>query len=376
MKLENIRLYIGYYIIFIQMFSSIKILKILLLLFILFEIILNLNTIIYYKVNKMRKTDILILIFMIIVICTNININILKLLYNIFILIYLKNIFFIKLKINEKIKIKKFYFFILKINIILVFFQYFFKMYNITYIFPWQSNDLIRPMGLFSEPSHLAFYILGILFFSNVTIKYLCLIFPILILIKSFVGYIVMLLLLFDFIKTKYKLKTIYVLSLITLFIFFIKFDYFLTRYERIKKEKNISLVVRVFKGPRVYKKLLFKEQILGIGIDNNLKNTLYTEKTNFENTKGYLESYNYYSGIFKELIEFGMIGFFILQILYFKLFNRNLYVFFIFEILRLGISLNIRSTSFYFILLLYNCKILYVKDKKYEIKTFKKLYL
>ena len=120
----------------------------------------------------------------------------------------------------------------------------------------------------------------------------------------------------------------------------------------------------------------MFKEQILGIGIDNNLKNTLYTEKTNFENTKGYLESYNYYSGIFKELIEFGMIGFFILQILYFKLFNRNLYVFFIFEILRLGISLNIRSTSFYFILLLYNCKILYVKDKKYEIKTFKKLYL
>lgn len=356
MKLKNFNLYICYYIIFTQMFLSVDILKLF-----LFIIVLIQSYIVFFKnmsfnlEKKLWGSYCLLFIYFIFKGIREGGIP--NILYNFFLFFLINEIILHKFSNSEKYRVKKFYFFILHLNSIFLLIQVILKkVYSINILFFWQANDLGRPMGFFSEPSHFAVYLFGTIFlFDKISLRKLSYYAGILLLLKSFVGYIILMMFLFKYLLYKLDLKKI-TLILLGAFLFFILetnlgiFEG--KRFENIRQNKDISFVIRVLKGPRVFRIMSLKEKILGIGIENEVKNIEYTIKTNFEKSKGYQLSYNYYSGIFLELINFGVIGFVIINYFYWIKFENKLFFIF-FEIIRLGSSLNFRSQSLYFLLII-----------------------
>lgn len=354
MKLRNFNLYICYYIIFTQMFLSIDVLKIILFIILLIQNIICLKN--FFQLNK--KQGVLYFILFIYLILGSLKSgDFLNVIYNFIIFFTIGEIVLNKFSVNQKYKLNKFYTIILNLNFLVLLIQIILKkIFDINILFFWQSKDLIRPMGFFSEPSHFAFYLIGIIFlFNKLNFFQILYYILILLLLKSFVGYIIIIIIILKYIILKINLKKL-ITILLGIFIILITIEYLeildVERYEKIRERKDISFVIRVLKGPRVYKILTLKEKILGIGINNEIKNIEYTEKTNFEKSNGYLKSYNYYSGIFLELIEFGIIGFFLINYLYYIKF-KNKIIFIFFEIIRLGISLNFRSMTLYFVLVM-----------------------
>ncbi|MDY2981633.1 MAG: hypothetical protein SOR81_08545 [Fusobacterium sp.] len=275
-------------------------------------------------------------------------------------------LFLMKLELLEEIikkynkKINQIYFKILNLNLFVFFVQIilinFFKK---SYLLPWQSIDLKRGMGLFCEPSHFATYIMLILIQkSKLNLKRVILLSIVLILMKSFVGYIVLLFILFKYILEKIKKRDFIIIFIPILLLSNVVFNYLKTdeRLIKIKNSKDISTILRVNKGFRVFTKLPISKKIIGVGIENDKENKYYAQKTNYEKIQAYEDAYYYYNGIFKEIIEMGIIVGILLNVYYYKVFgSNNLYFFICFEIMRLGGGLNIRSLYLFFIIVLIN---------------------
>ena len=96
-------------------------------------------------------------------------------------------------------------------------------------------------------------------------------------------------------------------------------------------------------------------KKIIGLGIKNEDKIKELINKTNFEQNEIYEKSPLYMNGFFKELNFFGLLGTFLIQILYFGIiFKKYKYFSIGLFILRIGsgISYNSGIIIFYIILL------------------------
>lgn len=265
-------------------------------------------------------------------------------------------------------KINYMYYSILNLNIMIFFVQtIFIKVFHKTYLLPWQSMDLKRGMGLFAEPSHFATYMMLVLIQKNsLNLKKVVLFSVVLLLMKSFVGYMVLIFILFKYILNKINKVNFIVAFSVVVILSGMGFEHLKndSRLMKIKNNKDISTILRVNKGFRVFEKLPISKKIIGIGIENDKENKYYAQKTNYEKIQAYEDAYYYYNGVFKEIIEMGIIVGILLNIYYYKIFGiRNLYFFSCFEIMRLGGGLNIRSLYLFIIALLISAN-QYIEEK------------
>lgn len=123
------------------------------------------------------------------------------------------------------------------------------------------------------------------------------------------------------------------------------------------------SLMVRVYKGIYIYNNMDNYEKLFGINFGNidEIKKYIYDPQY-YENFTDQIE---YMSGIGYELISFGLIGFLIINIFYYKVLNakKNKYFFIVFELMRFGINLSYMSSIMILFLILCNIRTYYRKD-------------
>ncbi|MCC4226131.1 hypothetical protein LL295_21830 [Vibrio campbellii] len=249
---------------------------------------------------------------------------------------------------------------VLRVNILVVLIQFvMINGFESTLSFFWQTDFNTRPMGFFGEPSHFGSFCSLLVFMPSGFLKKhkSTVVFTLisLLMTASLISLIVMIFILLRYfenlgIKSKLCFITLTTLVSIPLVIFSPIKD----RLINLSSLEDVSFVIRVVKGPLVALEMETDEQIIGFGNKNEQKNQEYTNRSNIINSQDYKESYSYYSGVFSELVYFGLIGFIILNLFYYSMLSQSgILAFTFFEVIRLGSSINYSSSiAFLYVIL------------------------
>ena len=287
-----------------------------------------------------------------------------KFCYNILFIYVFPYIIVKSIPFNYKERILNIYYLILKINIITIFFQVLLVFLGRSHNFFWQYAS--RPSGLLAEPSFQFYFCIPLLYLNNemelLSKKWRILLFISLICTFSLNNIILVILIEFLTIKKKKIIINSLLIGTFSIFLTIFLFsdhqlsnfkNYNFTRLENSLKMNDTSTLHRIKRPFRIF--IANDKKIVGLGIKNEEKIKELIDKTNFEKNEIYEISPLYMNGFFKELNFFGLLGTFIIQILYFGIiFRKYKYFSIALFILRMGsgISYNSGIIIFYIILL------------------------
>lgn len=268
------------------------------------------------------------------------------------IFIYLKN------SPNKAMRVIKIYILIVVVNVYFALIQFsFYELFKISLALPYQVLErgiIFRPAGFLGEPAHLGVLILPILSFSRIMIKKqrvnIILATIILFLSGSTVNLIVALLLSIKLIFSfKFNNKniifiiTISIISVMFLEMFPEQFQRHKTVFEKDLNSVDNSTVLRIYKGPIIFRNLPIDKKITGVGIGNEREAISYVSKSHYFNL--FSNNMDYFSGVGYELVILGIVIMCILNIIYYKFIGiKNLYFFIGFELMRIGSSISYNS--------------------------------